>query len=450
MHWQAAQRATIALIVLLLPVTTSGCASGSPISATAVPVTTFVPASLAASDSEHLVLVGATGDATGTGVVARSTDGGTHWSYAHLNEPALDYVTASGRTVWATTVCANPTVTPCEDHVLASADDGATWRRVAGGLWLYHPTLDGAQVRALTPLDLSGPATLNLSVDGGATWMQTTAPCRRGAWGALAVESIGAQAWAACVGDTSLGQEVKEILYSADGGSSWQVQASNAVGAGQAAPIGDVPLSGQLFGISVRPDGHGWLWTDRALWETADGGRTWTPLAFVAPNGDRYVVAAALLDDRSGFALVRDSRASAVEVERTSDGGRSWHPVASWPLPQTTAPPTLSPNCPPETPLPLGPDAQQAALAAVEASIPTIYNNIDPRGHRITDAWPAAARPNDPLSRIPGSLCGQLVGERTYIVRLLFPAMLPSADLSQGQDFVADFSSGWRVWFVYH
>lgn len=116
----------------------------------------------------------------------------------------------------------------------------------------------------------------------------------------------------------------------------------------------------------------------------------------------------------------------------------------------TTVPSAASRNCPKGTPLPFPSGAKQAAIAAVEASIPTIYKNVDTRGYRITGAWPAASRPNDPLSEMPGSLCGQLLAERTYIVTLFFPAMLPSADLSQGQDFVADFTSGWRVWFVYH
>ncbi len=110
---------------------------------------------------------------------------------------------------------------------------------------------------------------------------------------------------------------------------------------------------------------------------------------------------------------------------------------------------TANPDCPKEMPLPPGPDAKQAAIAALEATIPTIYKGIDTRGYRITGAWPADSR-SDPLSEIPGTLCGQFVRERTYVVTLFFPAMQPSADLSQGQDFVSKFPGGWRVWFTYH
>ena len=118
-------------------------------------------------------------------------------------------------------------------------------------------------------------------------------------------------------------------------------------------------------------------------------------------------------------------------------------------LSQTPVPSAAGANCPKEAPLPLRPDARQAAIAAVEATVTTAYENIDTHGYRITGAWPAGSR-NDPLSEIPGALCGQLVRERTCVVTLFFPAMLPSADLSQGQDFVADFTGGWRVWFRYH
>ncbi len=99
-----------------------------------------------------------------------------------------------------------------------------------------------------------------------------------------------------------------------------------------------------MGGIAMRPDGHGLLWTDRGLWRTADGRRTWASPAFVDPDGARFPISAALLDDRSWLVLVRDSRADAVTLERTSDGGMTWNAVAAWPLPAATAAASSAPG----------------------------------------------------------------------------------------------------------
>ena len=46
--------------------------------------------------------------------------------------------------------------------------------------------------------------------------------------------------------------------------------------------------------------------------------------------------------------------------------------------------------------------------------------------------------------------CSSQVRNRTVVVDLLFPKMLPSASLSEGVVFVSLFRTGYRIWDVAH
>jgi hypothetical protein len=83
------------------------------------------------------------------------------------------------------------------------------------------------------------------------------------------------------------------------------------------------------------------------------------------------------------------------------------------------------------------------AIARVRAAVAKIYTNINTNGYRVTSAAPAGG---GGFGAIPAGMCGPLVGSRTYVVQLSFPAMAPSASLSQGQLFVSRFTQGWQVW----
>ena len=50
----------------------------------------------------------------------------------------------------------------------------------------------------------------------------------------------------------------------------------------------------------------------------------------------------------------------------------------------------------------------------------------------------------------PPFQCGKVVRERTVVVDLLFPRMLPSASLSGGVVLVSLFQTGYRVWEAGH
>jgi len=119
--------------------------------------------------------------------------------------------------------------------------------------------------------------------------------------------------------------------------------------------------------------------------------------------------------------------------------------VAPGPAPNPVASPFN--RCPSPAPLSFGQNATADAIATVRAAVPQIYTNINTAGYRITSAAPAGG---SGYGAIPAGMCGALVGARTYVVQLSFPAMAPSASLSQGQLFVSRFGQGWQVWYRYH
>jgi len=70
-------------------------------------------------------------------------------------------------------------------------------------------------------------------------------------------------------------------------------------------------------------------------------------------------------------------------------------------------------------------------------------------GFEITASNPAASAAAGPLGGLVRSTCGRLTQKRTYVVELEFPAMLPSAALSQATLFVSRFAVGWQIWAEY-
>jgi hypothetical protein len=49
-----------------------------------------------------------------------------------------------------------------------------------------------------------------------------------------------------------------------------------------------------------------------------------------------------------------------------------------------------------------------------------------------------------------GRQCGARVRDRTVVVQMLFPRMLPSASLSEAVVAVSRFAQGYRVWEILH
>lgn len=103
-------------------------------------------------------------------------------------------------------------------------------------------------------------------------------------------------------------------------------------------------------------------------------------------------------------------------------------------------------RCPAVTPLRLPADAVDRAADQARIQAPSLYPGFGPAVVEL--AWRAIFRLQ---VWTPAPLqCGNLVRERTVVVDLLFPRMLPSASLSEGVVLVSLFKTGYRVWEVGH
>jgi photosystem II stability/assembly factor-like uncharacterized protein len=91
---------------------------------------------------------------------------------------------------------------------------------------------------------------------------------------------------------------------------------------------GTLPSEGELLGISMTADGHGWLWTNDRLYATSDGGRTWSAMK-TQPGIPQLVVAARIVSAQAGFAILTDG--SNRTLARTEDGGKSWFGLPRFP-----------------------------------------------------------------------------------------------------------------------
>lgn len=273
------------------------------------------------------------------------------WSVRKLGAgrlPGLSFLNASEG--W---VCGNGTLSPAanKDGVWHTQDGGLTWQRVSSrqfdDLWFVDAQTGWA-------LADRAKATLWRTSDGGATWSQQSLPepvpehvskvrFMDGRHGAIAAGQYGQnhggfviltadggatwtsrrlteaplqsvffvdaqEGWA--VGD-------QDVLHTADGGRTWQVQLHAGNGA---LAMRDVWFSDRLHGCALS-------WSPGRLWRTADGGRTWQ---VTWKDGSAVELGAlTFLSARLGVAVGIDygresSALTAGLILVTRDGGTTW------------------------------------------------------------------------------------------------------------------------------
>jgi len=103
-------------------------------------------------------------------------------------------------------------------------------------------------------------------------------------------------------------------------------------------------------------------------------------------------------------------------------------------------------RCPKATPLALPADAVNRAADQARIQAPFLYPNFGPAVVEL--AWRAIFKLHAWASA--PFQCSNLVRQRTVVVDLLFPKMLPSASLSEGVVLVSLFKTGYQVWEVGH
>jgi len=314
----------------------------SPSSATPPPpLPGFVPSTIAFFDEQHAIAVGppeASCQPT-CSVVAVSEDAGATWHLAYeATTPVTGITTLGQREAWATSgTCVTFPPENCSDRILHSVDGGATWEET-GQAAVYDLTfgssVDGWALSG-NARDLAPGLPTSHTMDGGRTWQDVTGPCPDPTPYPTGISFADADhGWVACVGDAATIQQGKAVMATEDGGQTWNPVAE-VFAPGDGATVGDggLPLSGHAPGITFLPNGHGWLWMDRdCLYGTVDGGHSWTRLGICKPDV-AFIVNGWLVDDQTGYALVRDGDAGRLQLEKTTDGGQTFTNVTDWPLP---------------------------------------------------------------------------------------------------------------------
>jgi len=103
-------------------------------------------------------------------------------------------------------------------------------------------------------------------------------------------------------------------------------------------------------------------------------------------------------------------------------------------------------RCPEATPVALPADAVDRAADQARIQAPFLYPKFGPAVVEL--AWRAIFKLHVWASA--PFQCSNLVRQRTVVVDLLFPKMLPSASLSEGVVLVSLFKTGYQVWEVGH
>jgi hypothetical protein len=110
-------------------------------------------------------------------------------------------------------------------------------------------------------------------------------------------------------------------------------------------------------------------------------------------------------------------------------------------------PTAVEARCPKVVPEVLPGDALAGATRAALSQAHPLYRDLNLDGMRATEAVLA---PFNPDRGGYARKCGTAVDKRTVVVYLEFPAMKPSASLSEGVVLVSRLRGSYRVWAVLH
>jgi hypothetical protein len=313
--------------------TAAAVAAVSP-SPSSVAPSVFQPESVAFWDGDHGILAGEFGnsscDPTCIGMIQVTDDGGRTWHVTRRGGDHIYDVTVDGsQNAWVLSgPCAMGT---CQIHVLFSGDRGQTWERRSTGDLKHVSFVSANEGWGVGNLFTSGSQQLEWTTDGGRNWHSRPVPCPRAAATATDVSFVSvANGWVTCSGVAGAGNADRVMLETTDGGKTWSMVAQAKLG--EPSSGSGLTVSGYPSGLFFLPDGHGWMWAERAVGieTTSDGGRSWHVVGTV-PNGASTSISSAwFLTDTTGFAVLANGDSGAEQLIETLDGGRSWHVIHSW------------------------------------------------------------------------------------------------------------------------
>lgn len=286
-------------------------------------------------------------------------DGGRTWS-APQGFENVAAVVPLGRSVWMVEeVCPNSAPNSmCNLKLDRSADGGRTWvgqmlsgaqapLDLSGGIqshtWLVRTSLSSALV--VVPLDPAIPTGTDSvdifsTVDGGATWNPSTAPCI-GGFGSVLSEAPGGTLWLSCSGQPGAGEQVKTVVRSVDGGKTWiqgpcPIPATTSTSWPQCL-VSNGMASGYLQDVAATSSSTGFIDGGRSFVQvTHDGGKTWAVATPYVGDGDNTVGGLVFTNSLDGWVITSDGTLNG-SLWRTTNGGSYWSQVWAATLPNAVA-----------------------------------------------------------------------------------------------------------------
>ncbi len=236
-------------------------------------------------------------------------DAGATWNAVPVPAPVLALEPGAGA-VWLLTGQRDRPV-----QLLRIDPAGSTTAQVATVPAAGDVTLvvHGSHVYVLAELDQRGTdRPVLLSLQEGRL-VQHDVPCRRDDFGIAGAASGDLDLAVVCASQPGAGEQLKSIVTTADGGSSWTRDPDRA------------PISGYVDSVAATQDGT-FLTGGRAVVSvTRDAGRSWQT-AYAGSGGAGGPLAVGFTDDQHGFA-VGELSDSATGLTLSDDGGRSWREV---------------------------------------------------------------------------------------------------------------------------
>lgn len=226
---------------------------------------------------------------------------------------------------------------PVTDQVLWSTDDKGRIRRSTDGgrSWKTIASSKGTAPPSLVALDADhawflSEGELHVTSDGGGSWQERPTPFPNG----LLSFSDPEHGWALVTEGVAAGSQAVKLYQTSDGGTTWTAIAD-------ARPDGKsaIPFAGLKNGMTFLDQRKGWLVLDQpvggrvSLLYTWDGGLSWNvqsvPIDPAYQQAFLYTYPPHFVDQKIGFLAVAVNDGSAESrfvLYRTEDGGDTWRP----------------------------------------------------------------------------------------------------------------------------
>jgi hypothetical protein len=274
------------------------------------------PRAVAAAGGRLYVAGGSFGNYPPTGVVESSADGGATWSSTRLDAPAFRRAVPDGSSVWLAADCQGPG-SGCLFH-----GDASGWRAVDS------PPLDDMLVAPAGTLSAITHAAhvaprLRQTFDGGASWHDVANPCPDGRVplviaGRSQLDVVACGVWLSNEGWVALDDW---IMVQRDG-QAWRTIATSTTQTVEdlaAYNPGPITLTGDLTG---------WMQANGHLYQTGDGGLSWSEVV-IDPTNALSVASVADAGPPSAYTILRTEGATSRLL--LGDAAAGWKTVASWP-----------------------------------------------------------------------------------------------------------------------